>query len=55
MTQEDADQVLGKLVRTAVAKSLPLDPKQKLETFLTCEVGEFGIVLFKIEVLGTLR
>jgi hypothetical protein len=52
MRQEEADQALGRIVREAIAKALPLDYKNALKQYVTVDLAGFGEVLVKIEVSG---
>src|SRR5262249_35606993 len=54
MTQEEADLLaLGRLVRDGIKKALPLDYSKAVEKYITVDLEGFGVVLVKIEVLGT--
>ncbi|QEH36524.1 hypothetical protein OJF2_51080 [Aquisphaera giovannonii] len=53
MTQDQADQSLGKIIRGAIAKAMPLDYSSAVQLYLTVDLEGFGVVLIKVEVLGT--
>lgn len=55
MTQEEADKSLGKIVREAMTKAMPLDYSTAIQMYVTVDLEGFGVVLVKIEVLGSQR
>lgn len=53
MTRDEADLELGKIVREAISKAMPLDYSRAVERYVTVDLDGLGIVLVKFEVLGT--
>ncbi len=53
ITQEQADAALGKIIREAIAKALPLQFSQAYRRYITIDLVGFGDVLIMVEICGT--